>query len=255
MKAVVAVLQMDVFTGNVEANLAKAEELIHKAGKYNPDFIVLPEMWATGFAFDDLKELSISYTDLIFKFLSTQAKTLKSYIIGGSIPEWSVGLLYNTSYVFDPSGKNITKQRKINPFPLTGESDYFAPGKGLHPFDTAFGKIGCLICYDLRFPELSLELAKKGIKILFFPAQWPVAREKHWKILLKARAIENQVFVIGANRIGDRSIPHCGHSMILDPWGEIVEAAADKETVMVAELNLGKVEEVRQRLPIKHERQ
>ncbi|MCX5750609.1 MAG: carbon-nitrogen family hydrolase [Candidatus Saganbacteria bacterium] len=254
MKPVVAVLQMDVKTGNVEANLAKAEELLQKAEKYKPDFVVLPEMWATGFAFDQLKDLSHSYLNLILKFLSDHAKKLNAYIIGGSLPEVSVRELYNTSFIFDPSGATIGKQRKMHPFPLTGESNYFSPGKEIKAIDTKFGKIGCLICFDLRFPELSLELAKKGVKILFYPAQWPTVREKHWNILLKARALENQIFVVGANRVGGHTLPHCGRSMLISPWGEKVEETSDKETVLVGELNLAKIDETRNKLPLHHDR-
>ena len=121
--------------------------------------------------------------------------------------------------------------------------------------DTALGRMGLMICYDLRFPELARTLALSGARILIVPAQWPKARAMHWQTLLRARAIENQVFIIGANRTGsDEDLSFPGLSAIIDPWGQVLAEAKDKDGIILAELDMNRVTQAREQIPVMTDR-
>lgn len=252
---------MNIVTGQVDENLSTASSMIEKAGKRDSDFIVLPEMWATGFAYEKLHSLSKNHFRNIIEFMAQFARQTNSYIIGGSIPEIEndncsgtkscAATVYNTCFIFDKSGKIISKYRKIHSFSPTGEDKHFSEGKTTGTIKTENGKIGVLICYDIRFPEIVRKLALDETEILLVPAQFPAVRQSHWEILLQARSIENAMFSAGCNRIGkDRKYEYIGGSMIVDPFGEIIEKAANRQEVLTAELDLSKIKEARERIPV-----
>ncbi|MFA5104763.1 MAG: carbon-nitrogen family hydrolase [Candidatus Margulisiibacteriota bacterium] len=254
-KITVSLIQMDIKTAHVEENLLTASKLIEKAIKRQSNYIVLPEMWATGFAYENLSSIAKNYFDEIISFMTGHAKEAKAYIVGGSIPESESGNTYNTSLIISPAGKIIGKFRKVHAFSPYGEDRHFAGGKYSKPVETDHAKIGAVICYDLRFPELTRKLSLDGMEILFLPAQFPFIREQHWEILLQARAIENAIFACGCNRTGtDRKHEYKGGSMIVSPWGKILEKGSDKEETITADIDLKKISEAREIIPIYKDR-
>ena len=242
---------MDIFTGDVPRNLATAEKLFAQAAPLSPDYVVLPEMWATGFSYDNLKSLAEDEYQPIREFLRAKARELNTVVIGGTVAEPENNRLYNTTLVFSPSGDEIGKFRKHNPFTLNEEHLYFAPGKDLLVFEHNGVRCGVLICYDLRFSELFLHLNKLDAQIVFVPAQFPHPRQDHWVTLLKARAIENQYFVVGCNRVGGRKIEHFGHSSIINPHGVILAQAGTGEEVLSGTIDLDEIHHVRQSMPMR----
>jgi predicted amidohydrolase len=131
------------------------------------------------------------------------------------------------------------------------EEHYLAAGETTPTFDLPWGRCALAICYDLRFPELFRKYALAGASIIFVPAEWPQARLEHWRTLLRARAIENQLFVVACNRVGEsKGTEFCGHSAIYDPWGEPVVEGDRNEVLLTADIDLRLVEEVRRRIPV-----
>ena len=254
-KPIISLLQMDVKTADVRHNMDKAGKLFEKAASRKSDFICLPEMWSTGFAYDDLLTIAkASWEDTIY-FLSYWAKNAKAYVVGGSVPEPDNGKVYNSTLIFDPSGKQIGSYRKVHIFSPTGEHEHFGYGKKVEIIHTKAAKIAAEICYDIRFPELSRKYWEKGAKMIFVPAQFPTVRVDHWLTLLKARAIENHVFMIGCNRTGrDRIYEYPGESVIYDPYGRTIEKASHKEEVLTAQVDLSVVDEANDRIPIVKDR-
>ncbi len=248
---VISLIQFDVRTAQVETNFGKAEMLISQAAKFKPDFIVLPEMWTTGFAYDDLSGISKAYYRDSLSFLSEQAKRTNSYIIGGSIPVEENENVYNASIVFDRKGNEIGRYKKTHLFSPTRENTHFKNGNEYPLIETEFGKIGIAICYDIRFPEIIRKQSLQGMKLLFVPAQFPAVRESHWHTILKTRAIENQIFVSGCNRIGkDKLQDYSGMSLIINPLGEVIDMAGSSETTINSKIDLSQIDYARNYIPV-----
>jgi omega-amidase len=255
-KFIAAGIQMGVRMGDVDGNLERAATLAEKAMKYRPELIILPEMFATGFAYKELNGIAKDCFNDITTFLMNLAQKTGSFIVGGSIPELAGGKLYNTSFVFSPDRKALGYSRKIHPFAITDEAKYFTGGDAISVIPTPVAKLGIAICYDVRFPEIARKLTLEGAEILIVPAQFPVPREHHWHALMQSRAIENQVFVIGVNlpdgkhgKLGGKGIEFFGHSMVVDPYGNILNQLDDKEGILVCEIDLGQIEKVRKAMP------
>jgi len=225
-------LQFDVKSGNIDTNLLRVEqglaEIAASCNQISPGIIVLPELWATGFVYEKLPELSGKIPALLENLKTLSVKY--QIHIAGSLPEHSGHSYYNTLFITAPNGLAGTyrKQRLFNPMQ---EDSFFTPGTEPRPIQTDLGPIGALVCYDLRFPELLREQTTLGTELLVVPAQWPAARLDHWRILVQARAIENQMFVVAANRCGTTGDTlFGGHSMIVAPDGSILlEAGKDEE--------------------------
>jgi len=253
-KIVIASIQMDIKTGNMDLNLRTAQGFIEKALKHKPQIVTLPEMFATGFDYPYIKDIAKDSFNELISFLINSSYRYGCYIVGGSIPEMSDGKLYNTSFVSSPDRKIIGYQRKIHPFTVTEEDKYFTGGDKLNVIPCPLAKLGIVICYDIRFPETARTLTLKGAEIIICPAHFPTPREHHWEILLKSRAIENQVFVIGNNRVGGKKTRYFGKSLIVDPYGEIVGEMDDKEGVLVEKIDIERIEQVRSSMPVLLER-
>jgi predicted amidohydrolase len=253
MKVRITGIQMDVFTGYVEDNLKRAARLVEQAAKFNPNFVAFPEMFATGFAFNELVMFAEKYRETFEVFFKKCAAQTSAYIVGGSVPEIDSGKLYNTCFIYSPAGEKIARYRKVHPFPLTGEDQFFEHGKELLVLPTPYGTIAVAICYDLRFPELIRAKTLKGAEILFVPSQFPKPRDDHWEIVLRARAIENQIFVVGVNRIGGKRLKHFGKSLVIDPAGKIVSKLGGREGVLKAEIDTAEINRIRDLMPhLKH---
>jgi len=260
----VAICQMKV-VNDKEANLKKAENMLKNASKKGVNIAVLPEMFNCPYNNKYFPEYAEEYPGKTTDFLSNLAKELNIYIVGGSIPEKEGDKIYNTSYIFDRDGKLIGRHRKMHLFDIDvkdgitfRESDTLSPGNDVTVFETEYCKIGVAICYDMRFPELMRLMALKGSKIIIVPAAFNMTTgPAHWHIIAKSRALDNQVYFVAASpsRNLDSSYIAYGHSLIVDPWGNVVAEADENESVIIKELNLVKVNKIREELPLlKHRR-
>lgn len=245
----VSLLQMNIVSGAVEHNLRVAMSLMEKALAEKPQVIVLPEMWSTDFLKISERKLAES-TKLVLRKLKDFSAKNKVYILG-SLPELEKNKLFNTFFITSPEGEIVGKYRKNNLFKLTAEHLAYAAGKDSLVLATPFGKWGAAICFDIRFPGFIHELAKKDTEILFVSAQWPIDRKEHWETLLRARAIENQMYVVGVNRVGkSNGLEYPGTSLVFDPWGDILAEGSTGEEIITCQLDLNKIKEVRKKLPM-----
>jgi len=230
-----------------EENILKLEKLI--AGtKEEYDLLIFPEMTLTGFTMRsaDFAEEIDGIGTIYFMNL---AKKLKKHIFAGII-ERDGKEFYNSLVHFDPYGVITARYRKIHPYSRAEEDKFYSPGIETLITNIDKIKIGLSICYDLRFPELYRHYGKARTELIVNIASWPVPRIDHWKTLLKARAIENQCFVAGVNRVGKEARnDYNGCSCIYDPNGNELLMADDKEGIFVADIEISKVAEIREKLP------
>jgi predicted amidohydrolase len=249
----VAAIQFDVHRGDLKWNLSAVKRRILPLAQKGVKLVVLPEMWSIGFANKRLQALSAT-TPGVLDDLCELAGKLKVVIVG-SLPERKGTRIYNTAYAIDVDGSISGTYRKVHLFSPTGEDKYFEGGRKAVIAPTSLGPMGLMICYDLRFPELSRCLVLGGASMVAVMAQWPAERVGVWKALLKARAMENQLFVIGANRCGaDGAMGFGGHSQILSPDGEILARAGKRPNSLTATIDLRAIERVRKRIPCLKER-
>lgn len=252
-----ALLQMHIEAGNPERNFGKLLELMDKAmeSEAKPDLLLFPEMWNTGYALQEIGRLADPDGQRTEAMLSEFSKKHGVYIVGGSIAEKRRDGVYNTMLAFDRDGAKIGDYSKIHLFRLMAEEKHLQAGDKPGRLVIQGAEAGMMICYDIRFPELARKLALDGAKLLFVPAEWPNPRLHHWRTLLTARAIENQMYVIACNRMGESGeTSFFGHSMVIDPWGEIVAEAGEEETILFADIDLALVDEVRTRIPVFEDR-
>jgi len=245
-----------------QSNLAKAEALLDVAVERGAMFIALPEIFNICGNGEVLKANAESVPGPTTDRLCRKARESRIYLLGGSLLEIAEGTdkVFNTSVLIDPSGEVIARYRKIHLFDVTigdrvviKESDAMVPGDELVTAETDYGTVGLTICYDLRFPEIYRELAVRGAKLIFIPSSFMDSTGKdHWNPLLRARAIENQVFIVAPNEIGPipgtKMLRH-GRSAIIDPWGTVLAQASDTEGVITAELDFDYLLKVRRELP------
>ncbi|MBS4534299.1 carbon-nitrogen hydrolase family protein [Clostridium sp. D2Q-14] len=247
-------------------NLLRAEKMINEASKLGADIIVLPEMFNCPYDNSYFEEYSeIEGESETLKLISNIAKSIKKYIIAGSIPENDNGHIYNTSYAFNKKGDIIDKHRKIHLFDIDvengvtfKESDVLSRGDSYTVFDTEYCKIGLQICYDIRFPELSRLMVKDGADIIITPASFNMTTgPAHWKDLFKVRALDNQVYTIGCSGAlnEEASYNSYGHSIIVSPWGDIINNLEFEEDILIEEIDLNRINDIREQLPLlKHRR-
>jgi predicted amidohydrolase len=224
--------------------------MLEEAAKRGAQAVLLPELWNVGYALDRFEEAARQWFAPTQVFLREQAQRLNVAIVGGSIPEKREDGVYSSSFTIDAAGAVLSSYSKEHLFPLLHEPQYLRPGKPSSVTPTPFGRWATLICFDIRFPESARQLAYQGAQILWVAAEWPEVRLEHWRTLLRARAIENQFFVVAANRTGsgDNAV-WGGHSTIIDPWGNILAEAERDETVLIADIDLKVIDEVRARIP------
>lgn len=220
-----------------DKNFRHAKNLIKSAAEDNPDVIILPEMWNTGFfSKEKLRELSDVDGERTKTEIGLLAKSLGINVVAGSVANVKGDKVYNTAYVFDRTGNTVCEYDKTHLFSPMGEDKFFAKGKGFSTFSLDGVKCGVIICYDLRFPELARSLAVQGLDVLFVVAQWPDVRIPHLVTLAKARAIENQMFVAVCNSCGSTdNTKYGGNSVIFDSWGNELSSANGSEEIITAE--------------------
>lgn len=231
-------LQFDVQPALVEANLAEVKLTLRKLEPPVSSLVVLPELWATGFAYKHLPELTAATPALLGAMQELAAK-YGIYLVGSLLEAVTIEektAVFNTLYVVGTNGV-VGSYRKQQLFTPMGEERYFTPGTNPQPVELAEGCLGLLVCYDLRFPDLAHHQAVCGAALLVVSAQWPMARLSHWRILLQARAIENQLFVVACNRCGvTDNVAFAGHSMVVAPDGAILTEAGENREGKVVKL-------------------
>lgn len=235
---------------------AACEEI---AGQRGVDLIVLPELWATGyFAFDDYADTAMDLRHKHVRRLGEAARESGAHVHAGSVVEHdpATGRLHNTSLLFTPDGHLAHTYRKFHLFGhASKETELLHPGTTVAPATTALGTLGLVTCYDLRFPEMFGLLAQAGVEIFLVTAAWPKARVEHWRLLSRARALENQAYVLACNAAGTQhSIDVAGHSVAVDPWGEVLHEAGITEESVTVELDPNAVGEARASFPTLRDR-
>jgi predicted amidohydrolase len=242
------IAQFDVKLGDGAVNLKKALGAVEKLAGRGADIIVLPEMWPCGF---DNRNLA-AHAKATPHNLDIMARAASKFnvLIVGSMPEKGGRGIYNTAFVVDPQAGVIGKYRKVHLFSASSEPSFFEAGNRAVTVVTRYGRMGLMICFDLRFPELARALTLAGAQFIVVCAQWPVARVAHWDILTTARAVENQVFVVAANRCGkDPNLSFAGDSRILSPWGEKLAQTGQREASITARLDPAVLSRIRKELP------
>ena len=242
----IALVQYSPSWEDKESNRKKILSLIE--GVEGIELFIFPEMTLTGFTMKS-KEMSETIQGESFRFFSSIAKEKSANIFAGIIERRNNGT-YNTLIHIRPDGNLLKLYRKIHPFSYSGENEHYFAGSKPAYTKIKNWKIGLTICYDLRFPELYRKYGKKRTHLIVNIANWPDTRIEHWRTLLKARAIENQCYIAGVNRVGrDPKLNYVGFSSVFDPMGKEIIAVENEEKVIVVELDKNYVSEVRGKFP------
>lgn len=262
MKLQLAQIQSKVYKKQ-EDTLDHIGAQIHKLmeRQEQPDLVMLGEMFACPYGTEYFTEYGQKEGESLYQALGALAKQYGIYLVAGSVPELDQqGHIYNTSYIFNREGQQIGKHRKIHLFDVDiqngqyfKESDTLTPGNGITVFDTEFGKMGVCICFDIRFPDLIRDMALAGARVILVPAAFNLTTgPAHWDVLFRARAIDQQCFIAGTSTARDETADYkaYGHSILVSPWGNVMEEMDEKEGSMVHQVNLEEVEKMRKELPV-----
>ena len=251
----IALAQFEVQRGDPAANLVTIRSFFEQAKAAGAEALFLPEMCTTGFDWKYNLEL-LSDAPAQRDEVGALAREYDIAVCGSFLDQAESGRPANSLYFFERTGALVAQYNKLHLFTLFDEHQHVEAGKTIVTADTSFGKIGCSVCYDLRFPELFRQCALSGAELQVLPAAFPHPRLGHWRTLIQARAIENQCYFIATNQCGVEShgttneeTQYFGHSMVVDPWGKILLEADESEGLFVVEINLQIVAEVRERLP------
>lgn len=243
----VATIQFPILPGDIPANLRQAKQALRRLHEQGVRLAVLPEMWSSGYDYKRLPEMA-EQTPQIASELEQLSADLDMVIVG-SLPERDQKSFYNTAFVHD-RGREIGRYRKLHLFSPMQEDRYLAAGDQTLVAATSVGRLGMAICYDLRFPEMFRKLAMDGAELVCLPAQWPAPRQQHWRTLLRARAIENQLFLVAANNCGQLGkLTFFGMSLILSPRGEILAEGGQQAAESAALLDFADMAAYRQEIP------
>ncbi len=256
----VALVQMKVGT-LVKDNLKKAAHLVEEAVIAGAQIVALPEMFVCPYETALFPKYAEMEGEAMWQALSDMAKKGKIWLFGGSIPEKDEsGAVYNTCFVFDPEGRQVGKHRKVHLFDIDieegqrfKESETLTAGSELCLVETPYGKIGVMICFDIRFTEWAGLLANEGAQMLIVPGAFNMTTgPKHWELLMRSRALDNQLFVAAVSPARDPKASYVayGNSMIVDPWGVVIHRLEDFEGALISEIDLNAVGEVRTQLPV-----
>ena len=259
-KIKIAAIQMPTVADKME-NVRTVKAYLEKIKDENPDFVILPEMFCCPYQTENFPIYAEKEGGPVWQQLSGYAKQYGIYLIGGSMPEKDAeGNVYNTSYIFDREGKQIGKHRKVHLIDIDvkggqtfKESDTLTAGDSDTVFDTEFGKIGVMLCFDIRFPELSRMMVNDGAKVIFVPAAFNMTTgPAHWELSFRTRALDNQIYMVGCAPARDVSAGYIswGHSIVTDPWGRVTGMLNENEGILLAELDMDYEEQVREELPL-----
>jgi predicted amidohydrolase len=214
------------------------------------ELVVLPELWPQGgFSYDGWEDQAESLDGPVVRAIRSAAQDLGATVHMGSLVERDeAGRLFNTSVLLGADGSTLATYRKVHLFGFgEGEPKLMTPGDG----PVVHARFGLATCYDLRFPEMFRALLDAGAEVVLMPAAWPAKRVQHWRLLAQARAVENQFYVVACNTAGTHAgVPMGGHSMVVDPWGEVLTEGGDSEEVLVVDLDVDLVRSTRSSFPV-----
>ncbi len=250
MQLHIACAQIDVIFGDKESNLKSVVQAIHEASRLRADILVLPELFTTGYCLDKASVLAEKQDGYSINLLRELASRYHIFLVAGSLLEKRGKHIFNTCKMIAKDGRILGSYDKIHLFPPFAENQYLTPGTALPLFKTNLGMFGAAICFDIRFPELTRSLALRGAQVIFVPAEFPIERISIWATLLRARAIENQVFVVGCNCVGsDGKHTFGGRSAIIDPEGKALAQADNTPQIISAVIDLNRITQVQEQLP------
>ena len=237
----------------------KAERMVCEAAGNGANVVVLPEMYNCPYSKKYFQAFADAENGGSVERMSAWARENGIILVGGSIPEKADGKLYNTCFVFNETGKIIARHRKMHLFDVDieggirfKESNHFAAGRDITTFDTKYGKMGVLVCFDMRFPELVRAMARRGAEVVICPAQFNMTTgPKHWELTVRARAMDNEIYYVGASAARYEGFDYeCwGHSTVADPFGQVIATCDETEQIIYADIDLNKVDKVRRELP------
>lgn len=253
----VALVQLDVsLTRSAGERVARATELVRT--QRGADLVVLPELWVQGaWAYQRWAEGAETLDGPSATALADAARETGAHVhMGSSVERADDGRLFNTSQLFAPDGTRLASYRKIHRFGFDeGEAAVLSAGAEPVVVATQLGTLGLATCYDLRFPELFRALLDRGAEIAVVASAWPSRRLAHWRLLAQARAVEQQMYVLACNATGTHEgVAQAGHSLVVDPWGEIVAEAGDTEDVIACDIEQADVAKTREAFPVLRDR-
>lgn len=252
----IAAIQLSVNDGEpFEPRISRALSLVR--AQRGTDLVVLPELWVPGaFGYSGYEASASDLDSGVVASVAEAARSLGAYVVAGTFIERSEGRLYNTGVLLSPSGSIVHTYRKMHLFGFSGgEADLLAAGSSVSVGAVGSTPAAVTTCYDLRFPELYREFVNLGAELFVIPTGWPAARLEHWRVLTRARAIENQVFLVGCNQVGTQEgVELGGHSVVVDPWGQVLAEAGTCEEVLSVEIDLGLVAKIREEFPVLRDR-
>jgi predicted amidohydrolase len=243
--------QLDVKEGLPEYNLESTRQMIAEAARRNSDLVIFPELWLSGFDLKNAGRYATSLKDGAFAQIGTLARQHQIHVYGSLLSELEPGCYGNTAVLFGTKGEQIADYTKLHLFRRMQEEKYLIPGRKPQKTETDWGLTGLSICYDLRFPELFRYYALAGVEIILLSAQWPHPRLKHWRTLLQARAVENQIYIAACNRVGmTDDTAFFGHSCVIDPWGEFILETGEQAGLYTVAIPMERVAEARRKFPV-----
>ena len=252
MSLKIAAIQHDIVWEDPLANFERLGPQIQRATAAGAQLLVLTEMFSTGFTMNS--ELCAEPLDgPSCEFLSTQAATLQVWVTGSIPTRWDDGIAYNTLVLAAPTG-DLYRYKKIHPFSFSTEPEHYGSGSDFLQVEIEGIRATFFICYDLRFADEFWKTAH-STDLFVVPANWPERRRAHWQALLRARAIENQTYVLGVNRVGEGDgLNYAGDSALIDPWGETLFSGASSEALLIADVHAEIVAETRTTFPVLQDR-
>lgn len=250
----ISLAQVSFTLGQESANFERAETWISSAAENGSDVVLLPELWASGYDLENWRQYATAINEGLFARVGELAKHYQ-ICIGSSLLEARKRKAYNTFVLFGVDGNPLGVYRKIHRFRLLQEEIWLGAGDELVIATTPWGPVGLATCYDLRFPEMFRSYAIAGTRLTMVVAEWPERRISHWSKLLQARAIENQMFVAGVNKVGEsRGVKLGGCSVVVDPWGVPLVEGNDSETLLSITVDLSEVDRARRHIPVFQDR-
>lgn len=244
-----------------DETLALAERTVREAAYRKADMVTLPEMFCCPYRTENFPLYAEEEGGRVWKACSELARDHRVFLSAGSMPERDPsGRIYNTAYVFDRSGRQIARHRKMHLFDIDvkggqrfRESETLSAGNSVTTFETEFGTFGLCVCYDFRFPELGRLMALRGAQVILVPAAFNMTTgPAHWETMFRSQALNNQVFAVGTAPAREEGTFYVswGHSIVTDPWGQVASQMDEKQGVRLTELDLDRVLEVREQLPL-----